>query len=484
MNKKGILISIGIIILLIVGFGIYYMDFPHKNLPENSQENIYLFNKTKNEGINDISVYNMGDVVNLGTTTLNFVKYIPNEQKYIIAEPSEENNLKSNLVLVNEDGAKQTVASVVTNMLPKVEIINDYLFYKESDSSEYIATNLNEEKLNQKIKLKDAFKIITSYGEYVYYLNKEGDLYSYNFYTKETIEIIKGCKTENVFDDNIVLTLNDGSLYYYDMKKNILTKDEYKISDNVVNEVSSDSKHDDCDTNIESEHIKFDGEIPPITIIKSFNGERLIYEVPKPNHSGVKDLYLKVKNQKPILIAQNINNVKIFGNDCFVNTLITAENKKFTGEVKYINLDKPTESRVISNVYCDVTKMEKTQDGTYYMSYSDVVDDTPEMSANRGGLFKFKPSDTQVTKITNDVIDFAIEGNNIVYAKVNSLTDWNGKYNIYVNDKEVANNVEFVAIRGTVPIFEGNDGYLYIVKDGQVQMLDIKVKDYSLILNK
>lgn len=488
MSKKAILISIVIIVLVIVGVSIYYMNFSNKNVPtKSSEENIYLLNKTKEEGVYNSSVYNNGAIINLGTTTLGFVKYIPKERKYIVAEPNKDNSLKSNLILVNRDGSRNLIASVVSNMISKVEIINDYLFYKDSDEGIYTAINLNEEKLDKKILLENAQKILTSSGEYVYYLDTKHNLYSYNFYTKEVKEIMKDCETENIFDNNIIITLKDGSLYYYNMRTNTLTEDKYKISDNIKLKVSSDSSHEahkSCENHGKVEHnIDFEGEIPPITIIKSFNGSKLVFEVPNPYQSGVKNLYLKVKDQEPILIAEDINNVRVFGNDCFVSTLITAKDKKFTGEVRYINLDKPKESRVISNVYLDVNKMEEANDGTYYMSYSEIVDDTPEMFKYRGGLFKFNPADKEAVNIENNVADFAVEGNDIVYAKVNSLTDWDGKYNVYVNNKKVASDVTFVAVRGSIPIYEGEDGYLYIVKNGQVQKLEIKVHDYSSILN-
>lgn len=483
MSKKGILISVGIIVLVILGISVYFMDFSSRNISQSNNDNIYLLNKTKSDGEYNVSVYNEGEFINLGTTTLGFIKYIPDQSKYMIAEPNKDNSLKSNLVLVNEDESRSTVASIVSNMISKVEIENGYLFYKDSEDGSYIAINLNEGKLDKKILLENASTFLASYGEYVYYLDNNDNLYSYNLDTKELKEIMKNCKTENVFGNNIVITLSDGSLYYYDMKTNTLTEDKYKVSDNVVNHVSSDASHDSCDTHKDSEHGEFEGEIPPITIIKSFNGAKLVYEVPKPRQSGVKDLYLKVKDQKPVLIAKDINNVSIFGNDCFTSALITAPDKKFTSEVKYINLDTPTQSRVISNVYCDVNKMQRASDGTYYMSYSEIVDDTREMFKHRGGLFKFNPSDKEAINIANNVADFAVEGNNIIYAKVNSLADWDGKYNIYINDKNVASNVTFAALRGSKPIYEGEDGYLYIVNNGQAQKLEIKAHDYSLIIN-
>ncbi|MGL4656492.1 MAG: hypothetical protein ACRCWM_11550 [Sarcina sp.] len=483
MKKNKMLIGIGLLIVAFLGISIYYMDFSNKQTKVEVKNNIYLFNKTKKDGVLDLSVYNHGGVLNLGDTSLGFVKYIQNEQKYLVAEPNEENDLQSNLVLINENGAKENLATVGTNMISKVDVMNDYIFYKESESSSYTAMNINEIKLDKRIVLKNSSKIISCVGEYAYYLDENNSLYSYNFVTNETKEIIKDCDTVNAFADNIVITLKNGNLYYYDMKTNKLTEDKYKVSDNINLGVASDS-HDSCDTHGETEQVEINGGIPPIIIMKNYDGDKLIYEVPKPRQSGVKNLYLKVKNEKPVLLAENINQVKIFGNDCFVNTLITAANKKFTGEVKYINLNEPKDARVISNIYLNVENMEKAEDGTYYMNYSDIVEDTPEMFKYRGGLFKFNTSEKEVVNVANNVADFAVEGNNIIYAKVNSLTEWNGKYDVYINDKKVASNVGFAAIKGNVPVYEGEDGYLYLVKGGQPQKLDIKVQDYSSILNK
>ncbi|MGL5067474.1 MAG: hypothetical protein ACRC6T_06555 [Sarcina sp.] len=325
----------------------------------------------------------------------------------------------------------------------------------------YTAVNLNEERMDKQIPLEKASKIVTSAGEYTYYLDSNDDLYSYNFDIKEVKEIIKKCKSEDVFGDNIVITLDDGTLYYYDTKTNELVKDDYKVSDGV----------------------KIKDNMQPITLMTSFEGDKLVYKVPKPRQTGLYDLYLKVKNQKPELIAADVNQVKVFGNDCFVNTLITAENKKFTGQVKYINLDKPSDAKIISNVYLSVNKMEKAADGTYYMSYSDIADDTPEMFSERGSLFKYNAGNDKAERVATSVADFAIEGNNIIYAKVNSLNEWDGKYNIYINDRKVATGVSYAAIKGSVPIYEGEDGYLYLVEDGQTQMSNVKVHDYNSILN-
>ena len=465
MKKKRVIIGIIVLVILgILGILAIYSRINSKAVTSESDkatDNIYLFNKTKSDGITDISVFKGNKIINLGQTTLGFVKYIPSSEKYLLAESNKEDTLKSNLLVVNKDESKVQVASVVTNMISKIEIMNDYLFYKDSENGHYTALNLSEVRMDKQVALENASKMVSSYGEYAYFLNSNNDLYSYNFTTNVEKEIIKNCETENAYGDNIVITLADGSLYYYDVKTNELTKDEYKISDNV----------------------KIKDNMHPITLVKSFENNKLVYTVPQPRQTGVYDLYLKVKNEKPIRIAEDINQVKIFGNDCFVNTLITAENKKFTGEVKYINLDKPSEARVISNIYLSVDKMEKAEDGTYYMSYSDIVDDTPEMNSQRGGLFKYKAGEEKAVSVANSVIDFAVEKNNIVYATVNSLTDWNEKYDIYINDKKVASEVKFASIKGSLPVFEGQDGYLYLIKEGQVQKIDVKVQDYNTIIN-
>ncbi|MGL4761154.1 MAG: hypothetical protein ACRCWG_06795 [Sarcina sp.] len=461
MKKKTLIIGTVIVALGLVGTFAACSKEKKEDVKVKESENIYLYNKTKLEGVTDISVYQDDEVINLGNTTLGFVKYIPQNGKYLTAEPDKEDDLKSNLILVNKDESRIKVASIVTNMISKVEVINQYLFYKDSEMGHYTAVNLNEERMDKQIPLEKASKIVTSVGAYVYYLDSNDDLYSYNFDTKEVKEVVKKCKSEDVFGDNIVITQGDGSLYYYNTKTNELVKDDYKVS----------------------EGVKIKDDMQPITLMTNFEGDELVYKVPKPRQTGLYDLYLKAKNQKPELIAADVNQVKVFGNDCFVNTLITAENKKFTGEVKYINLDKPSDAKVISNVYLSVDKMEKATDGTYYMSYSDIADDTPEMFSERGSLFKYNAGNEKAQRVATSVADFAVEGNNIVYAKVNSLTQWDGKYNVYINDRKVATGVSYAAIKGSVPIYEGEDGYLYLVKDGQPQMSDVKVHDYNSILN-
>ena len=461
MKKKTLIIGAIVIALGMVGTFAACSKEKKEDVKVKESENIYLYNKTKLDGVTDISVYKDEEVINLGNTTLGFVKYIPEDQKYLVAEPNKEDSLKTDLILVNKDESRVNVASVVTNMISKVEVINDYLFYKDSEMGHYTAVNLDEERMDKQVPLEKASKIVTSAGQYVYYLDTNDDLYSYNFDTKETKELLKNCKSEDTFGDQIVITLEDGSLYYYNTKTNEMVKDDYKVSDGV----------------------KIKDNMHPITLMSSFENDKLVYEVPRPRQTGLYDLYLKVKNQKPELIAENINQVKVFGNDCFTNTLVTAENKKFTGEVKYINLDKPSDAKIISNVYLSIDKMEKSTDGTYYMSYSDIADDTPEMYSERGSLFKYKAGADKVERVATSVADFAVEGNNIIYAKVNSLTEWDKKYNVYINDRNVATGVSYAAIKGSVPIYEGEDGYLYLVKDGQPQMSCVKVHDYNSILN-
>ncbi|MGL5068249.1 MAG: hypothetical protein ACRC6T_10615 [Sarcina sp.] len=133
MKKKTLIIGTVIVALGLVGTFVACSKEKKEDVKVKESENIYLYNKTKLEGVTDISVYQDDEVINLGNTTLGFVKYIPQNGKYLIAEPDKEDDLKSNLILVNKDESRIKVASIITNMISKVEVINQYLFYKDSE---------------------------------------------------------------------------------------------------------------------------------------------------------------------------------------------------------------------------------------------------------------------------------------------------------------------------------------------------------------
>lgn len=493
MKKKAISIIVAAIIIVGGGTAIYthHKDSHTKsttvlssqNKTATQDSNIYLLSKADKannlEGIstNNVTILHNNKAINKkpiqNVTALNYVN-----NGYIYTALTNDKTL--NLYKMTLDGKVQLLTTMPVESAYSVNPSNTYAYWMQPKKLSIL--NLKTDKiLNLKASSNNTLATSVTFnstGDILYTLinnitNIETN-YIYDSKTKQTIEV---SSTNATTGTNYSFALNDGFV--------VISNNQIKYFNNSNSKISDDSysvKPSNVKPSNDSEAQNSIGAILYTT------SNKMIYSY---NDADTYYLVSKVKNQKPEIIASNIDGTILKSS---VPYIIYSQ----SGKTYSYDINKGT-NKLISN---SILNVKKAYGVNKYIYTSSMVNKNIETSqtatellknelnnaSNSFNIEKFDAQTGKLEQVATKVSNYVVTNNNLttikkVLAYHNQNLTTPSAYDIYFNNKEIAKNIVSYNIENGHILYTDNTGTMYELYNGTITKLPVNPLNYAVVSN-
>ncbi|MGL4763168.1 MAG: hypothetical protein ACRCWG_17235 [Sarcina sp.] len=429
---------------------------------------IYLVTNKDDDGLDKkLSVLDDGKLIDIGESRTRTPMYAEFTDEFISFDTVNDADFSKNV----GDGLKESTARAL-------ELEN-----------EIVATNKNGEKrVLLKTKVESDFGIID--GKNLYFSETGQDIKILNIKSGEVTNIPVEVKTEafRVIDanDNYLVVQIDEEVKSYNLKdkvwETIASGRAYGLGklfhiDREAfrkNTFSMISKNNECVYfNMSNGEITKDKIDSKGSLIIGTDDTIIYQDISSVlGELGSRDIYRKEIGKKEVLLIKGAANTVIYG-DYIYGMVTDGENTKI---VRVNMFDKKPKTEVIydGDGIFSPFNLKASGEGRIVFEVSNE------------GVYEFKDGKLELLigaegKTTN-VFEFVDEKLIRITLESNELGKAM-KYDIYIDNEKVEEDVSFASLANGEVLYKGKDGYMYNLVNGEKQKLDIDISEYDSIFN-